>query len=107
MKNILHGRSKRHGIDGWALKHKDGISAWRHTVCTTRREARELKAQQLPDMRDQIEVVKVRIHLEVTGRDSGEYQIGIGRTGSGASPQSDSSSFQARSEVDTIGQNSR
>lgn len=72
MKNILQGRSRRWGIDGWALKHKDGISVWRHTVCTTRREARELKAQQLPDMRDQIEVVKVSIHLEVTGRDSGE-----------------------------------
>lgn len=70
MKNILQGLSRRWGIDGWALKHKDGISVWRHTVCTTRREARELKAQQLPDMRDQIEVVKVSIHLEVKGRDS-------------------------------------
>lgn len=70
MKNILHWRSRRWGIDGWALKHKDSTCVWNHTVCTTRREARELKAQQLPDMRDQIEVVKVSIHLEVKGRDS-------------------------------------
>jgi hypothetical protein len=63
MKNILHARSRRYGLDGWALKHKNDTHVWQDTVCTTRQEARELKAQQLPELRKNVTVVKVSIHV--------------------------------------------
>ena len=63
MKNILHARSRRYGLDGWALKHKGNTHVWQNTVCTTRQEARELQAQQLPELRKQVTVVKVSIHV--------------------------------------------
>ena len=63
MKNILHARSSRWGLDGWALKHKGNKHVWQDTVCTTRQEARELKAQQLPELRKNVTVVKVSIHV--------------------------------------------
>jgi len=63
MKNILHARSRRHNIDGWALRPKRGSYPWCHTVCTTRAEARELRAQQFPELAKDLRVVKVSIHV--------------------------------------------
>lgn len=65
MKNILQATSRRYGFDGWALKHRGNGHPWTNSVCTTRQEARELKAQQLPEMRKQVEVVKVNVVIEV------------------------------------------
>lgn len=63
MKNILHARSKRFGIDGWALMFKGSKRPLHWTVCTTRAEARELKAEQLPEFAKDLRVVKVSIHV--------------------------------------------
>lgn len=65
MKNFLQFRSRRFGFDGWALKHRNGTVPWTRSVCTTRAEARAIKALQLPEMQRDLEVVKVRVHLEV------------------------------------------
>lgn len=65
MKNILQSRSRRYGFDGWSLKHRDSAKPWSNAVCTTREEAREIKAQELPEMRRKLQVVKVRVVVEV------------------------------------------
>lgn len=64
MRDLLQHRSRRWGYDGWALRMR-GVSvplSW--SVCTTRQECRELRAER-SDLADDFEVVKVRIKLEV------------------------------------------
>ena len=46
MKKFLKHRSKRHGYDGWALRIKGDPKPMAVTVCTTRKEARELLEEQ-------------------------------------------------------------
>lgn len=65
MKKFLQHRSKRYGIDGWALKVKGAQKPLHWTVCTTRKEIRELREEERNWMRDDIEIVKVKITVEV------------------------------------------
>lgn len=67
MKNMLQGRSRRWGFDGWALRVRDAATPLAWSVCTTRRECRELRDER-QDLADNFEVVKVRIRLEVVDR---------------------------------------
>lgn len=68
MKRMLSGISRRWGHDGWALKAVGATSPLHWTVCTTRREARELREEigtrtdMFPGAR--LRVVKVRIKVE-------------------------------------------
>lgn len=68
MKQILDHCSPRYGHDGWALRVRGRVSVMRWTMCTTRREARELKHEmeaQDRDLFDQLEVVKVEVDVKV------------------------------------------
>ena len=66
MKAFLKGKlSRRWSFDGWALKVK-GVSKPMHwTACTTRKEARELKAelQAEGDLFFNVEVVKIMVEV--------------------------------------------
>lgn len=65
MKKFLQHRSKRYGIDGWALMIKGAEKPLGWTTCTTRKEIRELREEERNWMRDDIEIVKVKITVEV------------------------------------------
>ena len=68
MKQFLKYRSNRFGYDGWALKVAGAKRPWRWTVCTTRQEVRELKhvlEAHDPDLFRRLEVVKIKIRVEV------------------------------------------
>lgn len=67
MKRFLSHRSNRWGYDGWALQVKDAPEPLQWTTCTTRAEARELKheLQKNPDLFQKIEIVKVKINVEI------------------------------------------
>jgi hypothetical protein len=65
MKSYLRHRSKRYGYDGWALKMPGATKVMEWTVCTTRAECRELRAER-GDLLDRgADIVKVRISVEV------------------------------------------
>lgn len=68
MKNVLKERSRRWTHDGWAIRLvlPDGFRGkpWDHTMCTTRRECRELRKSLPQDLYQRTEVVKVRLKLE-------------------------------------------
>lgn len=66
MKRILDHTSNRWGYDGWALKviGSDEPMAW--SMCTTRKECRELKRDiegEMPDLFRRLEVVKVKVKV--------------------------------------------
>ena len=68
MKRALNGiLSRRHGIDGWALRIKGADKPLMWTFCTTRQEARELRAEEFSelDFWRRTEIVKVKLNLEV------------------------------------------
>lgn len=70
MKRLLQGRSRRQGHDGWALMVRGAKRPMAHTVCTTREEARDLRREPPyceRDLFERLEVVKVRITVEVVG----------------------------------------
>lgn len=74
MKRMLSGRARRWGYDGWALKVRGANIVLDWTTCTTRREARELRASEFPQGSlfdgSRIEVVKVKIEVrEVASSD--------------------------------------
>ncbi len=66
MKRILDNCSKRFGMSGWCLVVK-GLPQrpcdW--SLCTTRKECRELLASMTEDMHDKYEIVKVKVELKV------------------------------------------
>ncbi len=64
MKEFTRHASHRHGYDGWALRLRGTSVVLNWSVCTTRREARELRDER-SDLADDFEVVKVRIKVEV------------------------------------------
>jgi hypothetical protein len=64
MKKFLKHRSKRFGYDGWALQMKGSLMPMAWTVCTTRKEVRELLEEERNWIRPDIEIVKVRIVVE-------------------------------------------
>jgi hypothetical protein len=65
LKEFLRHRSRRWGYDGWALLIPGATKAMDWTVCTTRAECRELRAER-GDLLDRgAEIVKVRISVEV------------------------------------------
>lgn len=66
MKAILSHTSRRWGYDGWALRVRGAKAPLGWSMCTTRREARDLRRERDPLFRD-LEVVKVRAVLEVVG----------------------------------------
>lgn len=71
MKRLLTHRSNRWGYDGWALRVTGARMPLYHTVCTTRAETRELKnelSQQVPDLYNDLELVKIKINLEVVDK---------------------------------------
>lgn len=67
MKRLLDNRSKRWGYDGWAIRIKGAPQPFDWSVCTTREEARELRAEVFPesDFFQRTEIVKVKIRVEV------------------------------------------
>lgn len=67
MKEFLRYRSRRWLYDGWALRVHGATTVLEHTVCTTRREARELKQEwerEHPDMFRKLDIVKIRLRVE-------------------------------------------
>lgn len=70
MKGILEHASGRHGYDGWGLRRAGEARVYRWSICTTRQEARDLKKKResvSPDLFRRLEVVKVKLKVEVTG----------------------------------------
>ena len=67
VKRFLNNASKRSGHDGWALMNLGATKPFDWSVCTTRQEARDLKheKQKNPDLFQHIEVVKVKINVEL------------------------------------------
>ena len=65
MKRFLQHRSNRWGYDGWGVRVKGASRALNHTVCTTREEAREVRAEMEADLFTRTEVVKVKISVVV------------------------------------------
>ena len=65
MKRFLQHRSRKPGYSGWALKVKGAEKPLGWTTCTTRKEIRELREEERNWMRDDIEIVKVKITVEV------------------------------------------
>lgn len=65
MKQVLQGRSKRFGYDGWCLMVTGAAKPMEWTMCTTRAEVRQLKKEQELWMRKDIEIVKVKVIVEV------------------------------------------
>lgn len=65
MKRFLDFRSRRWGYDGWAVRVKGAEQPLYFTVCTTRGEARDLRAGMLDWSARGLEVVKVKIDVEV------------------------------------------
>ena len=63
MKQFLRHRSQRPDYDGWALQVVGADKPMGWTVCTTRREIRELKKTEGLWMRRDIEIVKVKIEV--------------------------------------------
>jgi hypothetical protein len=64
MQGFMRHRSRRWGYDGWAVRVRGGEQPLAHTVSTTREEARAELAQQMK-FGNSLEVVKVRIAIEV------------------------------------------
>lgn len=65
---IREGRSRRHGFDGWALRVRGAAKPFDWTTSTTREEAREVRRdleQEIGSLLDRLEIVKVRITVEV------------------------------------------
>lgn len=68
MQNFLQHRSNRRGYDAWCLRVVGNNKPLPHTACTTRKEAREIHREMLgtsPDLFRKMEIVKVKISLEV------------------------------------------
>lgn len=63
MKQFLKHKSQRPDYDGWALQIAGSGEPMGWTVCTTRREVRELKKSERLWMRTDIEIVKVKIEV--------------------------------------------
>jgi len=66
MKAILSHTSRRWGYDGWALRVRGAKAPLDWSMCTTRQEARDLRSERI-DMLKDLEVVKVRVSVEVVG----------------------------------------
>lgn len=59
---LRQGISRRWGYDGWALQVRGAEEPLHWSVCTTRREARELRRESIMNgLRHDVDVVKVRI----------------------------------------------
>jgi len=68
VKQFLRFRSRCWGHDGWCLRVKDASAPMQWTMCSTRAEARELKAElesKNPDLFHRLEPVKVKLSVEV------------------------------------------
>lgn len=68
MKQFLKGMSHRWGYDGWACRVVGALRPMPWTVCTTRQEAREVRRDlesSDPDLFSKIEVVKVKIDVNI------------------------------------------
>jgi len=63
MKQFLKHKSRRPGYHGWAVMVKGSDHPWPWTVCTTRKELRELIEAEKNWMRTDIEIVKVKIEV--------------------------------------------
>jgi hypothetical protein len=63
MISFLRHRSRRYGYHGWALRVKGAEKPLDWTVCTTRSECRQLRAEE-GWMRKDLEIVKVRVNVE-------------------------------------------
>lgn len=64
MKKFLQHRSRRQGYEGWALMIIGAEKPLHWTVCTTRAEVRQLREEEGPWMRPDIEIVKVKITVQ-------------------------------------------
>lgn len=67
MKSLLSHGSRYHNFDGWALRIRATGSILRWTLSTTRQEVRDLRVERGDLFTKDMEVVKVRIRLEVVG----------------------------------------
>jgi hypothetical protein len=69
MKRFLEFRSRRFGYDGWALRVRKADKPMDWTVCTTRAEVRALRREKFAerDLFQKVDVVKVRVTVEVVG----------------------------------------
>lgn len=66
MKKFLDARARRWGYDGWALKVTGATRPLFWTVCTNRKEAREVK-KEMSSLKyfGHLDVVKVKITVEL------------------------------------------
>jgi len=65
LKSYLRHCSRRFGYDSWALKMPGATHVMPWTVCTTREECRDLRAERSDLFLDGAEIVKVKISVEV------------------------------------------
>lgn len=63
MRQFLKHRSRRWRYDGWALRCRGATHPLAWSVCTTRQECRQLRAER-SDLADDFEIVKVKIRVE-------------------------------------------